>query len=402
MFGSTDMTFGTVGHNLHRQRRGAFNAFFSKASIRRLEPLIRYLVNTLCERLAETKNTGKPVNIIHAYSALTQDIISEYCFADCRNVLHMDDFSPWYYNLVQKPSELTQMWGPFFKIFLISLPAYSYLPIYHNHTAYMFARIKQFPLMLPILDLLPNWWINATSPLVAQLRAQRAGYEAQVKSILLDSSSSESSHQTVFHSLRNDPDLPPSEKSVPRLVMEAQSLIGAGTLTSTHMLSTTTYFVLSDPTVLSHLLDELESVIPDPLDIPMWQNLEQLPYLIAVIYEGLRLSYGVMHRLQRVYPLNSLQYREWTIPPGAPVGMSSPFMHNNPDIFPEPRTFDPSRWLGPEGKERQKYLFNFGRGTRMCVGINLAYAEFYITLATVFRRFGRRQMRLFETQRERR
>lgn len=255
--------------------------------------------------------------------------------------------------------------------------------------------------MLSILDLLPNWWVRATNPLAAQLRVQQAGYEAQVKFILSESSSSQSSHSTVFHSLRNDPDLPSSEKSVPRLVVEAQSLVGAGTLTSTHMLSTTTYFILSTPTVLSQLLEELESAIPDPLDIPMWQNLEQLPYLTAVINEGLRLSYGVMHRLQRVHPNTPLRYGDWTIPAGTPVGMSSPFMHNDPTVFPDPRTFDPSRWLGPEGKERQKYLFNFGRGTRMCVGINLAYAEFYITLATVFRRFGRGQMSLFDTQKER-
>ncbi len=47
-----------------------------------------------------------------------------------------------------------------------------------------------------------------------------------------------------------------------------------------------------------------------------------------------------------------------------------------------------------------KHLFNFGKGTRQCVGMNLAYAECYMALTTVFRRFGRR-MRLFETERER-
>ena len=52
-------------------------------------------------------DTGEPVNMVHAYSALTQDIITEYCFSDCRNVIEMEKFSPLYYDLVQKPSELS-------------------------------------------------------------------------------------------------------------------------------------------------------------------------------------------------------------------------------------------------------------------------------------------------------
>lgn len=57
-------------------------------------------------------DTGKPVNMVHAYSALKQDVIIEYCFSNCRNVLEMEDFSPWYYDLVQKPCELCHMSVP--------------------------------------------------------------------------------------------------------------------------------------------------------------------------------------------------------------------------------------------------------------------------------------------------
>ena len=34
------------------------------------------------------------------------------------------------------------------------------------------------------------------------------------------------------------------------------------------------------------------------------------------------------------------------------------------------------------------YLVAFSKGTRACLGINLAYAELYISLAEIFRRFG--------------
>ena len=112
MFGSTEMTFGTVSHALHRRRRGAFSHFFSKTSVRRLEPFIQTLVDKLCQKLSQYTDTEKPVNMVHAYSALTQDVITEYCFSKCRNVLEMENFSPWYYDLVQKPCELCQMSVP--------------------------------------------------------------------------------------------------------------------------------------------------------------------------------------------------------------------------------------------------------------------------------------------------
>ena len=42
----------------------------------------------------------------------------------------------------------------------------------------------------------------------------------------------------------------------------------------------------------------------------------------------------------------------------------------------------------------------FGRGTRRCVGENLAYAEIYLALGTVMRRFGG-GIKLWETEWER-
>lgn len=76
-------------------------------------------------------------------------------------------------------------------------------------------------------------------------------------------------------------------------------------------------------------------------------------------------------------------------------------MHTNERIFPEPSVFRPERWLGdPKGPDGVKpltnYLTTFGRGTRMCLGLNLAHAEIFIGLATLFRRH---EFELFETTR---
>jgi cytochrome P450 len=58
----------------------------------------------------------------------------------------------------------------------------------------------------------------------------------------------------------------------------------------------------------------------------------------------------------------------------------------DPDIFPGPETFNPDRWLQKDNR-LDRYLTTFSKGSRNCVGLNLAYAELFLTLAGVFRRF---------------
>ena len=104
----------------------------------------------------------------------------------------------------------------------------------------------------------------------------------------------------------------------------------------------------------------------------------------AVILEGLRLSYGLATRLQRISPDEPLHFRssvksekhespvDYVIPLGTPVGMTSVLIHHNPDIFPSPLEFMPERWLDGSGQRTKSlngFLLSFSKGTRQCLGI---------------------------------
>lgn len=254
-----------------------------------------------------------------------------------------------------------------------------------------------------MLNLLPDWWVKRTDDAVWLIRRQEAEYMAQVRAVMDGADRGKTSHVTIFHEILDEPSLPPQEKTAMRMKAEATSIVGAGTLTSAHMLSLTSYFILKDRKVYQNLMNELEIAMLDPESSPRQQVFESLPYLNAVMDEGFRLSYGAMHRLARSHPEDALQYREWTIPPGTAVGYSAYMLHRDPMIFPEPEKFKPERWLNLEPAERQHlraHLNNFGRGTRQCVGMRLAYAELYLTLAYVFRRLGK-EMQLHDTEYER-
>lgn len=113
------------------------------------------------------------------------------------------------------------------------------------------------------------------------------------------------------------------------------------------------------------------------------------------------MSYGISQRLSRINPHSTIIYAGYTIPKNVPFSMTSYLQHRDERIFPSPDTFKPERWLGnpvtPSGKPLHRYLVPFGKGPRMCLGMNFANAEIYIGLATVFRRV---EFELWETKRD--
>jgi cytochrome P450 len=69
-------------------------------------------------------------------------------------------------------------------------------------------------------------------------------------------------------------------------------------------------------------------------------------------------------------------------------------------IYEQPMEFLPGRWLAEDYdlSRRVRFHLPFGRGSRMCIGLNLAMAELYIILGSMFRRFD---FDLYHTTRER-
>ena len=86
-----------------------------------------------------------------------------------------------------------------------------------------------------------------------------------------------------------DSDMPESDLSVNRLINEAQVLVSGGTVTVSRTLDIISFYILANKDVRSTLLIELEDVMKTyPEKVPSLAELEKLPYLQALIKEGLR------------------------------------------------------------------------------------------------------------------
>lgn len=156
------------------------------------------------------------------------------------------------------------------------------------------------------------------------------------------------------------------------------------------------FHILRNPAIQTRLLAELKTVLPGPRDTAPYTAIEKLPYLTAIIKESLRYGSPAASRTPRLVPPNGAVLPDGRfLPGGTRVGMAIYHVHYNPDIFPEPDKFIPERWLDVENgghmtdrlAEMNRFLVPFSKGTRGCLGVNLAYMELYLILSYFVRRF---------------
>ncbi|MGW7295295.1 cytochrome P450 [Streptomyces xiamenensis] len=73
------------------------------------------------------------------------------------------------------------------------------------------------------------------------------------------------------------------------------------------------------------------------------------------------------------------------LPAGTIVGYSPYLVHRLPDLYKEPDTFDPDRWLSPPA-DRSAYI-PFGAGARKCIGDRFGMAQAALILTAIISRW---------------
>lgn len=190
---------------------------------------------------------------------------------------------------------------------------------------------------------------------------------------LMDAATSSLSEQGVQRTIVDeivDSKLPAKDKSFQRVFEDVSSVSGAGFETLGSVLRLLVFHVFSNPKILGRLREELEVASQSNTDAIDFKALEKLPYLTSTIMEGLRLSPGIATRMARIAPDRDLLYRDWQVPAGTPVGMTTTLMHTDERLYPDPYSFQPERWIqASECKNAEHAYAPFSRGTRMCVGM---------------------------------
>jgi cytochrome P450 len=184
----------------------------------------------------------------------------------------------------------------------------------------------------------------------------------------------------------------------------AVSMAFAGSETTAISLSAVFYFLLKNPHTLARLREEIDESgrkgLFSDLDTGLvtWTESQKLPYLDACVKEAFRLHPAAGLPLERIVPEPGMEICGHFVKGGTIVGCSAWIIHMNKEVFGEDvEVYRPERWLVDETKVREKEeqrikemngtMFQFGMGSRTCIGKNISLLEVYKLVPSMLRRF---------------
>ena len=180
---------------------------------------------------------------------------------------------------------------------------------------------------------------------------------------------------------RDEDGLPMSDEEVRD---EMFTMLVAGHETTATLLAWAIHRLLEHPDVLAAARAEVASVVGNGpcLPPPDAEQIGRLGYLDAVIKETARLHPVVpivVRQLETDHTVGSA-----ALPAGCIAAPCIYLAHRRPDLWPEPNSFDPRRFVG---RRTDPYtFFPFGGGVRHCLGAAFATYEMKIVLARVLSR----------------
>ncbi|TKA72850.1 hypothetical protein B0A55_07699 [Friedmanniomyces simplex] len=234
-------------------------------------------------------------------------------------------------------------------------------------------------------------------PCLRSLYLDRCRYlafgKAQVMARMKENGFGESGRRDIFSFLLHakDPETG-TGFPMPELWMEGNTLIVAGSDTSSTTMSAILFYLLHNPEALRRLEGEVRTTFDKADDIRMGLQMQCCSWLRACIDESMRMSPAVAGLLPRevmeggfIIPAMDLHF-----PAGVEIGVPTYAIQHNADYVDDPFSFEPDRWLHqddklPEHRQNKEALNSvfcpFSLGHRSCLGKPLVYMELCIAIA---------------------
>ncbi|KAF2009051.1 cytochrome P450, partial [Aaosphaeria arxii CBS 175.79] len=376
----------------HRIRRQVLSPAFSPSRVQELSSDVKEKVDELLQRFNQFADPTKPINISAALKAFTMDVVSSIVLGNPLGCINEPDFRNRFMEDLEATCDMgwTPTTFPNLTKFSLALPDW----------------LSERLLPIPIMD-----FKRRCTVLIDEYLNSRQSTTAKSCSDAPPSTPATKNTSIVLDMLTTPN---PSRSHTPlnrdELTEEAIILLSAGNDTTANTLISGIYQILRNPDVHERLVDELSSAFSlDGTDIT-YERARRLPYLTAVIKESLRYSSPFPGRSPRRVPKSGFSLYDHVLPPGTILVTSTHILNRHPGTWgPDANSFRPSRWLSPDpssspassssslpSNSSSSYALNtrldahmasFYRGTRQCLGKELALCEAYLLLATLFRRF---------------
>ncbi|KAG1807412.1 cytochrome P450 [Suillus variegatus] len=162
----------------------------------------------------------------------------------------------------------------------------------------------------------------------------------------------------------------------------AGTIFGAGSDTTASAITIMMMAAATHTDAQARVQEELDNVV-GRTRLLTFADQEMLPQVTAFMLESLRwrpVSLGGFAHCT----IKDMIWKNYLIPAGATVIGNHWAIANDPEVFPEPQTFNPQRWIDDAGRvSGDLRFFPFGFGRRVCPGQHFANRSVFINTALV-------------------
>ncbi|KAI1318724.1 cytochrome P450 [Xylariaceae sp. FL0255] len=359
-------SIGETDAQKHRIRRKVLTPALSSSRVTELAPMIQARIDELFSRFDSFAASAQPVNLTAACHALTFDVITEIMFG--------------------KPAGCVKETG-FRNAFMDYLDAAFAV----GWIATAFPTLTKFAIWtstMSQLSIIPNPFIEFKRRCLL-MTLKYLDTQSEDSTRRAQTGISKSPRQKAIIDLLRDPNAATGHvvPSLEALNDEVAILLTAGNDTTSNALLFGVYSICSDERVLELLRKELRTVFPSSSRRVTYEECRGLRYLTAVIKETLRLGSPLPGRLPRLVPSSGYQLGDHLLPSGTSLHLSAYLLNRHPKIWDQADEFIPERWLLENSAHLDNYVATFNRGTRQCLGKDLAWCELLIFFANLFWRY---------------
>ena len=164
-------------------------------------------------------------------------------------------------------------------------------------------------------------------------------------------------------------------------------LVSGGRETVSATLAWSILYLVTNPKVQERLQAEIDNNLEG--EVPRPTDRKKMPYVEAFLLETWRRACLDIFLLPHAASRDTSLYG-YDIPKGTVIYVNMYAVNHDPKVWPNPMTFDPTRFLDPEGnvdKTKAEDVLAFGAGKRRCIGELMGRQESFIMLVMLCKKF---------------
>lgn len=351
----------------HAQLRRQYSAMYSMSTLSTsYETFVDDCVNIFCQRMMEKERQGGQLDITWWTQCYAADAVSKMTFSKRFGFMDQgDDVGDLVKNLHQnlyRSMMLGMFDGLAFKVLDVTEWAMKIFPIAPSGKAFLAKFIQD--------------------SVLTRRQEREAGTEA--------SSADPNAPMDFMAKMFNSHEQDAEKFPMSNIFSGLGSNIVAGFDTTAATMAATMYFLIKNPRVIARLREDIAAL--GPLSSPVtFKQAQELPYLHAIIQEGMRLHSAAGLPLERVVPAGGAELSGHFLPAGTVVGVNPWVTGYSTEVYgADAWEFRPERWLEADKEslaQMDRNWLSFGLGSRNCIGRHISMLEMKKFFPEVLRRF---------------